>query len=367
VLRAEEKSAAHLTIAAGSVRTSAFRHAVELAKLKRPDNFADIKNREDMMKQSVRGIAACCALLAAAVFATGSARAQDYPGKPVTIVVPFGPGGSSDTYGRYLADALAKRWNQSVVVENRAGAGSSIGTAHVAKSKPDGYTLLFVSASFATSPATMANLPYDPVKDLTPVAMVGISDLFVMTGTRVPLASLADVAKQAGAQTLFAGTPGVGSLGHLAQLLLADTLGVKFQYVHQTSGAAVLTDVRGRRVDTAVGIQFEAKSGNARPIAVMGDERNAEFPDVPTVVELGFPAAQATNWVGAFAPSGTPKEVIAKINREIVAVLQAPEAASFLEAQALRTSDDSPEEFAAFVATELDRWKAVAEKAGLRK
>jgi tripartite-type tricarboxylate transporter receptor subunit TctC len=307
------------------------------------------------------------AAFGAAIVAAPAALAQDFPTRQVTFVVPFGPGGSADTYGRYMAEALTKRWGQTVVVENRAGAGSSIGTAHVAKSKPDGYTILFTSASFGTSPATMANLPYDPVKDLVPIAMVGISDLFVMTGTRVPMATLDDVKKQAAAQTLFAGTPGVGSLGHLGQLLLADSLGTKFEYVHQTSGAAVLTDVRGGRVDTAVGILFEAKSGNAKPIAVMGDQRNPELPDIPTVVELGYAAAQATNWVGAFAPAGTPKEVVDKINSDIIAVLNSPEAATFLKTQALRTSDDNPEEFAAFVASELAKWRSVAAKNGLAK
>jgi tripartite-type tricarboxylate transporter receptor subunit TctC len=329
---------------------------------KNPNGRNDMHTIFNNLKRVAKSVA-----VTAAILASPAAFAQDFPSKQVTFVVPFGPGGAADTYGRYMADALTKRWGQTVVVENRAGAGSSIGTAHVAKSKPDGYTLLFVSASFGTSPATMTNLPYDPVKDLVPIAMVGISDLFVMTGTRVPMDTLPEVQKQAKAQTIFAGTPGLGSLGHLAQLLLADSLGISFEYVHQTSGAAVLTDVRGGRVDTAVGILFEAKSGNAKPIAVMGDQRNPAFPGVPTVVELGFPAAKATNWVGAFAPAGTPKEVVDKINRDIVAVLKSPEAATFLEAQALRTSDDTPEEFAAFVKTELDKWRAIAEKNGLRK
>jgi tripartite-type tricarboxylate transporter receptor subunit TctC len=307
------------------------------------------------------------ALLAGAVVAPALAAAQEFPNRQVTLVVPFGPGGSNDTYGRYLAEGLTKLWKQTVIVENRPGAGSAIGSAHVSQAKPNGYTLLFVSTSFTTNAATLANLPFDPIKGLAPVGVMGISDLFVMTGSRVPLPTLQELQKQAKAQTIFAGTPGVGSVGHLALLLLAETQGVKFEYVHQKSGAAVQTDLGGGRTDVATGVLFEANSGNAKPIAVMSDKRSASLPDVPTVMEAGFPAAQANIWFGIFAPGGTPKEVVDKINKDIVAVMKSPEAAEFLKAQALQISDESPEQFGNRVKGEIDKWTALAEKNGLRK
>jgi tripartite-type tricarboxylate transporter receptor subunit TctC len=311
-------------------------------------------------------VAASGLLIAAGVLMPGSASAQDFPAKEVTFLVPFGPGGASDTYGRYVADALAKRWGHPVVVENRPGAGSAVGTAQLAKAKPDGYTLLFTSGSYGATPATQKELSYDPEKDLVPVALVGVGDLFVMTGTRVPLDNLADLQTQAKAQVMFSVTPGLGSIGHLAQLLLNGEMGIKTEFVHQTSGAAQMTEIKGGRVDTVVGTQLEVMSGLAKPIVVMSDKRNPGYPDVPTVVEAGFPAAQAVNWVGAFAPAGTPKDIVDKINRDFIEVLKQPEVVKFFEGQALRTSNDTPEEFATFVHGELAKWKTVAEKSGLR-
>lgn len=313
------------------------------------------------------GKIAMAATLAAAFMTQTLAAAQEFPNRQVTLVVPFGPGGSNDTYGRYLADGLTKLWKQTVVVENRPGAGSAIGSAHVAQSKPDGYTLLFVSTSYTTNAATFATLPFDPIKDLTPVGVMGINDLFVMTGKRVPLPTLQELHKQAKTQTIFGGTPGVGSLGHLGPLLVAETLGVKFDYVHQKSGAAVQTDLGGGRVDVATGVLFEVNNGNSTPIAVMSEKRSAALPNVPTVAEAGYPAALANIWFGVFVPAETPKELVDKINKDITTVMKAPEAASFLKAQALVTSDESPEQFGDRVKTEIAKWTALAEKNGLRK
>lgn len=306
-------------------------------------------------------------VLAGGLLTSGVAVAQNFPTRQVTMVVPFGPGGGTDTYGRYLSEALSKLWGEAVVIENRPGAGSALGAAYVAKAKPDGYTLLFVSTSYTTSAATQAKLPFDPKKDLTAVAMMGVSDLFVNAGKRVSLTSLADVKGQANAQTIFAATPGLGSLGHLGQLLLMDTMDVKMEFVHHTSGAAVLTDLGGGRVDTAIGVLFEAKSGNGTPIAVMSERRNPALPNVPTVVEAGFPAAQADIWFGVFAPAGTPQDVIEKINGDVVSVMKSQEGAAFLEKQATRPSNETPAQMSKRVNAEIDRWTALAEKHGVRK
>jgi len=295
------------------------------------------------------------------------ATALEFPNRQVTLVVPFGPGGSNDTYGRHLADGLSKLWKQTVIIQNKPGAGSAIGSASVAQAKPDGYTLLFVSTSYTTNAATLANLPFDPINGLAPVGVMGINDLFVVTGRRVPLPTLQELQKQSKAQTIFAGTPGVGSLGHLGPLLIAESLGVKFEYVHQKSGADVQTDLGGSRVDVATSVLFEVNSGNSTPIAVMSDKRSPALPNVPTTVEAGFPNALANIWFGVFAPAGTPSDVVNKINKDIAVVMKSPEAVDFLKGQALQVSDESPTEFGARVKGEIDKWTALAVKNGLRK
>jgi tripartite-type tricarboxylate transporter receptor subunit TctC len=220
--------------------------------------------------------------------------------------------------------------------------------------------------SYAATPATQKALPYDPEKDLLPVALVGVGDLFVMSGSRLPIDNLAELQKQAKAQVVFSVTPGLGSIGHLAQLLLNGEMGIKTEFVHQTSGATQMTEIKGGRVDTVVGTLLEVKSGLAKPIVVMSDKRNPSYPDVPTVVEAGFPGAQAVNWVGVFAPAGTPKEIVDKINHDILEVLKQPEVVTFFDGQALRPSTFAPAKFATFVHDELAKWNAVATKAGLR-
>jgi tripartite-type tricarboxylate transporter receptor subunit TctC len=307
------------------------------------------------------------ALLAGALSAPLSAAAQDFPSKPITIVIPFGPGGSNDTYGRVLAEKLGKLWSQTVIVENRPGAGSAIGAAHVAQARPDGHTLLFVSTSFTTTAATQVKLPFDPLKDLQPVAQMATGDLFLLTGKRVPIKTIEDLQKVGKAQTLFGGAPGIGSISHLAGLMVNDALGIKTEFVQHTSGANVMTDIGGGRIDTYYGVVFEATSGITTPVAVLSEQRSTALPDVPTVAEAGFPNALAGLWWGVFAPAGTPKEITDKINKDIRTVMKAPDTADFLKSQGLRVSELSPQEFADHVKNALERWTAVSVKHGLRK
>lgn len=313
------------------------------------------------MKAIATSFAFTGALLASA------AVAQEYPAKPVTLVIPFGPGGSNDTYGRVIGEQLAKLWNQTVIVENRPGAGSAIGSAHVAEAKPDGHTLLFVSTSYTTTAATQIKLPFDPLKDLEPVGIVADADLYMMTGKRVTIKNLDDLTREAKAQTIFSGAPGIGSISHLTQLLLNDTLGIKTEIVQHTSGGNVMADMGGERLDTYFGVVFEANSGTVTPVVVMSDKRSDALPNVPTIGELGYPQAKSNLWFGIFAPTGTPTEIVAKINKDIITVMKNPEQAEFLKAQGLKVSGATPAEFASQVYNDIGRWTALAEKYGLRK
>jgi tripartite-type tricarboxylate transporter receptor subunit TctC len=316
--------------------------------------------------KSMKAIAASMAF-AGAISASPIAAAQSYPNKQVTMVIPFGPGGSNDTYGRVLAEKLGKLWNQTVIVENRAGAGSTIGSAHVAQAKPDGYTLLFVSTSYTTSAATQAKLPYDPLKDLAPIGVFANADLYLMTGKRVPLRTLQDLQKEAKAQKIFTGAPGVGSISHLTQLMLNEKLGITTDIVQHTSGGNVMTDMGGGRLDTYFGVVFEASNAAVTPVVVMSKERSAALPNVPTIVEAGYPDALAPLWFGVFAPAGTPKDIITKVNGDIIKVMKDPGSEEFLKAQGLKVSEMSPDEFGKMVEGDIKRWTALAEKNGLRK
>jgi tripartite-type tricarboxylate transporter receptor subunit TctC len=305
--------------------------------------------------------------LAGSLVTASMAVAQDYPTKAVTLVIPFAPGGSNDTYGRVLADGLGKLWKHTVIVENRPGAGSAIGSAHVSQAKPDGYTLLFVSTSYTTNAATLTKLPFDPAKDLQPVGMAAIGDLFIQTGSRLPLATIEALQKEGKAQKLFSATAGVGSISHLAGLLTNDNLGIKSDFVHFQGGAAAMTDLGGGRVDIFYTSMIEAVSGVGKPIAVMGERRSPVLPDVPTIAEAGFAQVQASLWWGVFAPAGTPKDVVTKLNADIYRVMGSPESAKLLEAQGIRASGMSVEDFSSYVKAELEKWTSLAEKHGLRK
>jgi len=315
---------------------------------------------------SIKTIATSMAF-AGALLVSSMAAAQEFPNKPVTIVVPYGPGGSNDTYSRVLAEKLSKLWKKTVIVENKPGAGSAIGSAHVAQSKPDGYTLLFNAASYAAVAAMQKQLPYDPLTALQPVALAYDADFYMLTGKRVPLRTLEDIRKEGKDKTLFTTTPGVGSITHLAGLLVNNALGITTEFVHHTSGANMLADIGGGRADISYVVEFEAKGGAGTPIAVISDKRSAAFPDLPTIAEAGYPDATLKLWFGVFAPAGTPKEIVDKINRDVIAVNKAPDMAEFLNIQGISYSEMTPDEFAKLVKSDIERYTALAEKHGIRK
>jgi tripartite-type tricarboxylate transporter receptor subunit TctC len=293
--------------------------------------------------------------------------AQDYPAKqPVTIVIPFSPGGSNDAIGRFLAEGLGKLWKQTVIVENRAGAGSLLGTQHVATSPPDGYKLLLVSSSFTTSAATRADQSFDPIKALRPAGMVARGHIAIVTGTRVPMATLADLGREAKSKTIFFATAGVGSSQHFNGELLNEAMGIQMTPIPYRGGNEGLLDLAAGRVDVVVGtlagLLPSIESGKAKPIAVLSKTRSKALPSVPTTAEAGYPAAVTENYWAIFLPAGTPAAVVNKIHQGIKTVTHTPEGRQFLAKLDGEPTDMSPEEVADYTKKEVDYWAKLAKK-----
>jgi tripartite-type tricarboxylate transporter receptor subunit TctC len=305
-------------------------------------------------------------VLLAAVLVPHAGHAQDYPSKPVTIVIPFPPGGSNDVLGRFLADRLGKLWNQPVIVENRSGGGSSIGSSYVAKSPPDGYRMVLVSSSYTTNAATRTDLPFDPIKDLKPVSMIARGQVAVLTGARVPMATLADLARESKTKTIFYGTAGVGSTQHFYAELLSDAMGIKMTGVPYKGGQEALLDLQGGRIDVVVGslggLLGTAATGKGKLIAVLGKSRAAVAPNVPTATESGFKDALAVNYWAMFVPTATPETVAKKIHEGIRAVTHTAEGQQFLAKMDGEPTESSEAEVTAFVKTEIDYWTKLARK-----
>ena len=303
--------------------------------------------------------------LTAALLVSDMASAQSFPSKPVTIVIPFSPGASNDIFGRYMAEALGKHWKQSVVVENRAGAGGAIGAAYVAKAKPDGYTLMFSSSSYTINSAVKKGLPFDPIKDLKPVANSMRGQMMVVAGKRVPLPNLQEVVKQAKAQKLFYGGNGA-SLTTFAAELFNDVAKVKTEQVNYKGGTEALVDLVGGRIDlyfgTVTSVLPYIQNKQVIPLAITSKTRATALPDVPTIAEAGFPGAETDIWWGVFAPAATPADIVAKISEAVNATMATPEAAEFLAKQSAIPSQSRPDEFAATVVNEIKTWRNLATK-----
>jgi tripartite-type tricarboxylate transporter receptor subunit TctC len=317
------------------------------------------KNMTRLLRRLLTAAVACMAPVAAS--------ATDYPNGQIVIVIPFTPGGSNDLAGRYLADGLSALWDVPVIVENRPGAGSAIGSAHVATSNPDGQKLLFVSGTYTTNAATQTDLPFDPVADLQPVAMAALGDRVVVTGSQ--FTTLAELVEAAKTQELFYGTTGVGSSTQFDTEFLCDVLGVSMKPVHYKGGADALIDLAGGRLDVYVGsvtqVMTMAETGDVNIVAVMSKERARSLPDVPTVAEAGYPGAETYIWWGVLAPSGTPSEVTEKINAGVQEVMASPDAAQFLEQNGFLAPEPmSVAEFTAHVHGELARWKDLVARTG---
>jgi tripartite-type tricarboxylate transporter receptor subunit TctC len=302
------------------------------------------------------------ALAGVAAFSLATAaNVEPYPSSPLTIVVPFSPGGSNDFIGRFLAEELGNYWGQSVVVKNMPGAGTTIGTANFVRSPADGHTLLFVSGSVAMNAATQPELPFDPLVDLQPVAMVARADFAIVVGNRVHTPTLNRLVQAAESQTIFYGTFGAGSSGHVGGALIATVLGVRMEPVHYRGGSQALLDLAGGRIDVVVGLvpglRASIAAGGVTPIAIMSEVRSEAMPNVPTVVEAGYPEAVLHGWWGVFAPAGTPTDIVDDINHAVSEVVNSAAGAKFLGSHIAVPADLTPEEFTNHYLAEIERFR----------
>lgn len=296
--------------------------------------------------------------------------AQSWPERPVTLVVPYGAGAVTDVMGRRLANALQERWGQPVVVENRAGGGSMVGTAYVAKAAPDGYTLLLTTSAIVTGPAVLSDIPFDPRADLKPIGLGGYIPMIFVGGPSTKGATLTEFLAEAKERPLFAATAGLGTTTHFTVEGLIQAGGVDMDVVHYSGGGEAIVAVMGGHADiyasTPASSLDNIRSGALRALGVAGDMRTAVLPDVPTTAELGLESVNASFWLGMLAPSGIPDDVARFINTSMNEALQDPKVVEQLAAIDLAISTTTLEEFDAQVERELESWATLARERGLR-
>jgi tripartite-type tricarboxylate transporter receptor subunit TctC len=304
-------------------------------------------------------------------FSTGDAKAL-YPERAVRIVVPFAPGGGTDVVARTLAQEMASDLGVSVVIENKPGAGTIIGTQAVAASAPDGYTLLMGTFSHAVNSSLSANLPYDPHKDFAAVALIARSFNLVVVNPKSPLQSIADLiaAAKADPDKLSYGTFGVGTSAHLAGELFKDMAKVNLTAVPYKGAAPAITDLIGGQIEvmftTVASAAALVESGQLRAIAVTSAERSPAFPQLPTVSEAGVPGYSAESWYGLFAPARTPADIVDRLNRSAALAVQSAAFRRLAANEGMVMITRSPEELDRYVRGEEERWRRVIEDAGIK-
>ena len=301
----------------------------------------------------------------------GRAVARDYPNRPITLIVPYPAGGGNDVIARLVATKMSESLGQPIVIENRGGAGSTIGTRDVARSAPDGYTLLIATSSLAINPSLYPDVAYDPKNDFAPIGLIATSPNFVLVNPAVPVHSAAELialAKKEPGKLDFAST-GIGTSTHLAAVLFAAMAEVKLNAVPYRGVAPALTDLLGGQVALMfcpmASVVGQVGAGSLRAIAVTGVKRSPLFPDLPTVAEAGLPGYVVELHYGLVAPAGTPGEVIAKLNGGLNNALADAEVHSRLAADGTETLPGTPDAYAADIASEEAKWGAIIKKAGV--
>jgi tripartite-type tricarboxylate transporter receptor subunit TctC len=319
-------------------------------------------------------IARCALLLALmSAAAVADAQAQSWPQRPVRLVVPFPAGASADVAARLLATGLGTRLGQQFVVDNRPGASGNIGADVIAKAPPDGYTIGFgTTSTHAVAVGLTAKLPYDPVASFAPIALVSISPYVLVVYPGVPAKNVSELIALAKSKpgALGYGSAGLASLAHLATALFENLAGVKLNHIPYKSSAQSVVDLLAGRLD----MQFATipptisniNAGQVRALATTGTQRVSALPDVPTMAEAGMADYEASLWLAIFAPAGTPADIVTRLNREIVAILNEPQVKSAFAAQGLETDPGPPEALAARVRSDIEKWRKVIAQAGIK-
>ena len=310
-------------------------------------------------------------LLVLLVAAT-QAFAQSYPSKPIRIVVPYPPGGFNDTLGRTLAAKFQEAWGEPVIVENKPGANTVIGSDSVAKSQPDGYTLLIVAFPFAVTPSLLKAMPYDTLKDFQPVILAATSPNLLVVHPQVPIHTVKELiaAAKAKPQSLSYASTGNGSSNHISMELFKSLAGVDIVHIPYKGSAPAVTDLLGGQVqvmfDNVPNVLPHVKAGKLRALAVSGATRTPLAPDVPTVAEAGVPGYELTVWFGLVAPAATPREVVQKLNAESLRILAMPDVRERFLAQGVEPQGSTPEQFAEHIRSQMAKWSKVVRDAGVK-
>lgn len=314
-------------------------------------------------------VAAC--LLAASMLVL-PAHGQGFPDRPVKLVVPFSAGGSTDTVARILANKLTEALGQTVVVENRSGAGGNIGAELVAKAKPDGHTLLMAAGSFAINASLYSSLPYDPVADFDPVIQICSVTGILVANPSVPVANVKDLvalAKSQPGRVTFA-SAGSGTVIHLAGELFKMMANVDMTHVPYKGSGPALSDLIGGQVQVMFanmpGTLQHVRTGRLKVLAVTSEKRSPLLPETPTIAETGLAGYRASTWFGILAPAGTPRAVIAKLNAEIAKVLETPELVEHLKNEGAQVIGGSPDSFRDFLKSDIARWAGVVKASGAK-
>ncbi len=322
------------------------------------------------MKSRFTGFAARVAA-AALAFTAACAAAQGYPAKPVRFVVPYAPGGSTDTLARTIGVKLTDLLGQQVVVDNRPGASGNIGMDIVAHALPDGYTIVLgYIANLAIDPSLYAKMPYDPVRDFAPITELASSPNVLVAHPSVPVTSFKDLLVKAKQGQFNFASAGVGSVGHLTGELLNQMAGIRMVHVPYKGSGQAVTDLLGGHVQ----LMFSGfsstlphiKAGRLRALAVTGAQRSPAAPDVPTIAESGFPGFEATAWYGVLAPAKTPKPVVSRLHNEIVKVLQEPDVKNRLTGLGFEIVGSTPEQFSAYIKSEIKKWAKAVKASGAK-
>jgi tripartite-type tricarboxylate transporter receptor subunit TctC len=300
------------------------------------------------------------------------ASAEAWPSRPVTMVVPFTAGGTSDVVARGLARELGEKLGQPFVIENRSGAGGNIGAAMVARAVADGTTILFATtAQAATNQLMYKQMGFDPQRDLAPVVLVSKSPVIITARPDAPYASLADFIAYAKANPnkATAGFPGNGTLGHITGELLSRTAGIEFGKAQYRGGAAILTDLIGGHIDIGMdsmaAYMASVRDGKIRALAIASSQRWSEFPDVPTVAESGLPGFEASVWYALLVPAKVPAEIVARLNAATNAWLQEPKTQEFLVNFGAEPAGGSPADLKAFTQAEIEKWGPIIKAANI--
>jgi len=306
-----------------------------------------------------------------AAFSVVPATAADFPNKPVKIIVANAPGGPSDNVARTISDKLAQIWSQPVVIENKAGAGGILGTDAAAKSAADGYTFNLISTPHVTNPALRQNLPYDSVKDFTAVSKLAEGPQILVVNPKLGVSTVAELIALAKSNpaTVRAGNPGNGTGPHLAAALFESLGGVEFQHIPYTGAAATTAAVVAGEIDVYFDTPANAKpqmdGGNVKALAVTGSARAPQFPDLPTVAEVGVAGYQYITWNALAGPAGIPAEIVSKVNADIQTVLAMPDVQGRFNSMGFVTAGSTSAELGDLIASDIETWTKVIKEAGI--